>query len=341
MQTKATFTYKGKTYALADQQTWASTPIETFMREWSNSEGHVWGHTSGSTGEPKRIMLPKAAMTASAQLTNQHFGLKENDTILLCLSTDYIAGKMVVVRAIVGNLRIVIADVKSLPEWDDQIKFAALVPMQVEALLHTDSKSRERLKGIDTLIIGGSPLNQELQDELTALGMSNAYLTYGMTETLSHVAVARIGEGELTYKALKGITFETDERDCLKINAQHIQQAPFVTNDVVELLNSTSFRWKGRWDNVVNSGGIKLFPEKIEKKISDLFPDRRFYLKGEPDKRLGSCLVLKIEGSPLAEDEEKELLDAIKKRVEKYESPKSVTYLEKFEETTTGKTKRT
>lgn len=341
METTATFSYKGQTHALSDEKAWKGTPIASFMEAWTDNNDFVAGHTSGSTGVPKEIKLNKKAMTASAQLTNQHFSLTSGKSILLCLSTDYIAGKMVVVRAIVGGLHLVIAETKSLPEWTERIDFAALVPMQVESLLNHSEATRQRLAKIGTIIIGGSPLNETLQKKLTEIGIKNAYTTYGMTETLSHVAVAHIkGDGVLHYKALKGISFETDERECLIVHAPHIQKEPFVTNDVVELAGEGSFSWKGRWDNVVNSGGIKLFPENIEKKIAPLIK-KRFYMIGEKDDRLGSRLILKIEGSEPNTEETEALNAAIAQRVEKYERPKKIVYIQKFEETSTGKVKRT
>lgn len=312
------------------------------MKTWTNGDDFVWGHTSGSTGEPKNIRLNKEAMKASARLTNRHFGLKEGDSILLCLSTDYIAGKMVVVRAIVGNLRLVVADTKSLPEWDGDIDFAAFVPMQIETLLHHDAQSRERLSKVETMIIGGSPLSQELQKELIDLGAKQAYITYGMTETLSHVAVAHItgSDEDLTYHALPGIEFKTDHRDCLTITAKHICSEDFVTNDVVELIDPQSFIWKGRFDNVVNSGGVKLFPEKIEKKISDIMGSHRFYLKGEPDAKLGTKLVMKIERNEISAKEADDLKEKMKERLSRYEVPREIICVERFTETTSGKVKR-
>ena len=341
METSATFTYKGQTHPLSDPRTWAGTPIESFMRAWTDDKSYVTGHTSGSTGLPKEIELDKKAMSASARLTNQHFGLSEGKTILLCLSTDYIAGKMVIVRALEGNLRLVVTDTSSLPEWEDRIDFAALVPMQVEKLLHQNAESKKRLSEIGTIIIGGSPLSKQLQKELVEAGCQSAYTTYGMTETLSHVAVAGIdGSGDLNYQALKGITFTTDNRGCLVIKAPHIQAEPLITNDVVELKSDREFVWKGRWDNVVNSGGVKLFPEAIEKKIAHLI-DRRFYLTGGEDERLGSQLVLKIEGDEIGIQELEKLRAHISESVGKYEQPRKIIFVEHFQETRTGKVKRT
>lgn len=337
----ATFEYNGQTHPLADPASWPGTPLEGFMKDWTNQNDYVWGHTSGSTGEPKPLKLSKEAMKASARLTNRHFGLKPGDTILLCLSTNYIAGKMIVVRALEGGLRIVVAETKSLPEWATPITFAAFVPMQIEALLHHSEESRQRLRQVGTMIIGGSPLSDKLQAELLALGVTNAYTTYGMTETLSHVAVARIGEaGGLTYHALEGITLATDQRGCLVIHAPHIQAGPIVTNDVVETAGENAFCWKGRWDNVVNSGGIKLFPEKMEKTIAPLLPHRRYYLAGAPSEKFGTMLVLKIEGEPFTANQLNTLEKGLNELLEHHEQPKKILFVSRFAEIASGKVKR-
>lgn len=323
----------GKTISLDDIDQIEGTAIAGFLKEWTNSKDHVIGHTSGSTGKPKEIELRKESMRKSAEKTNKHFGLKKDDKILLCLKTDYIAGKMIVIRALVGGLNLICTEVTSCPKWEGDITFAAMVPMQVETLLH-DKEGRERLKRIKTLIIGGGPVSKETREKLIELDGPKCYVTYGMTETLSHVAVAEIGDKE--YKALEGIEFGTDDRGCLTIEAKHIQQEPFVTNDVVELADIHTFVWKGRWDNVINSGGIKLFPEEIEKKLSGI-TKQRFYITSKPDTLLGEKTVMMVEGERWSEAEENEMAEQMKKRLDKYEIPKEIIFMSKFEETRTGK----
>ncbi len=313
--------------------------VAPFLKEWLNPELFVGGHTSGSTGTPKPLQLNKQAMRASARLTNVFFNLQPGQRILLCLSTDYIAGKMIVVRALMGNLRLVSVPVQAAPVWEGKVHFAAMVPMQVQKLLET-ADGLARLQQIDQLIIGGSPLSEALRLRLSQLATPVAYQTYGMTETLSHVAVARIGkEKTLTFQALKGINFGTDERDCLVISAPHISAKPFVTNDVVCLLNATTFQWLGRWDNVVNSGGIKLFPEVIEKKIAPLF-SCRFFLAGEPDSLLDSRLSLWVEDDQWTPEVVEQMRGKIKLLVKKYECPQIFHFCKNFELTANGKLKR-
>ncbi len=308
-----------------------------FLREWMDDSEYVTGKTSGSTGIPKTIRLSKKAMIASALQTNRFFQLQNGDNALLCLSANYIAGKMMIVRAIVGGLNLITVSPSSAPQWEGSVRFAAMVPLQAQALLNTE-EGRKRLGSIDKLLIGGSPVSDLLEKELYKLPVA-AYLSYGMTETVSHVALCRIednGVKEKIYNALPDVTFRTDDRDCLVINASYLQHEPFVTNDVVKLLSATSFSWLGRWDNVINSGGIKFFPEEIERKIVDLI-EVRFYITSLPHTLLGQQIVLKVEGLPWSEEKKSLLLEQLTSRLTKYEIPKQILFVNKFEETTTGK----
>ena len=341
MAQSETINIDGHVSSVDDSSIWQGTAIEDFMRQWCNGEDYVMGHTSGSTGVPKPVRLMKAAMRESARRTNSFFGLKPGDSIMLCLSTDYIAGKMVVVRAIVGGLRLVIANVASSPEWTGGVDFAAMVPMQLKRLTESED-GQQRLGRIKTLIVGGGTVDIKLKKQFLALKKRpRAFLTYGMTETYSHVAVAEINkECEYIYKPINSIIFAVDNRGCLVIHAPYISEEGIVTNDVVELLDGNSFRWLGRFDNVVNSGGLKLFPETIEKKIADLMPCR-FYMAGEPDDTLGQRLVLKMEmREPLDKLCEKKLITDVEQRLNRYEKPRMLYYLPAFEETTSGKIKR-
>ncbi len=314
--------------------------LSLFLKEWANEKEYVTGQTSGSTGTPKTIRLSKKAMTASAIRTNNFFGLQKGDDILLCLSTNYIAGKMMVVRAIAGELNLVTVPPSSAPDWEGQVAFAAMVPLQVQTLLGSEA-GRKRLSSVDKLLIGGSPVSESLEKELCKLPV-NAYLSYGMTETVSHVALCRIEKDsakEKIYHALPDVTFSKDHRNCLIIHAPYLQSEPFVTNDVVTLHSETSFAWLGRWDNVINSGGIKFFPEEIERKIAGLLPER-FYITSLPHEQLGEQIVLKIESPTWNDAKKKSFLLQIACRLSKYEIPKQILFTDKFEETSTGKIKR-
>jgi O-succinylbenzoic acid--CoA ligase len=309
-----------------------------FLKEWFDKNDYVSGKTSGSTGTPKRIKLSKKAMLASAERTNSFFRLAKDTNLLLCLPVNYIAGKMMVVRAIAGGCNLITVAPSSLPDWTGQIDFAAMIPMQVQLLLENE-QGKYKLDSIHKLIIGGSQVSRTLQNKLSQLSTS-CYLTYGMTETVSHIALCKIGKNEENiYRALPGIHFRQDERNCLLIHAPYIQPEPFVTNDMVRLISDTSFVWIGRWDNIINTGGIKISPEDVEQKISELI-ESRFFITSVPDELLGQKVILKVEGAPWKADTQERFYKKISTLLSRYEIPKQIIFEEKFEETSTGKIKR-
>ena len=324
--------------------------LAAFLNDWSDDKTYILGKTSGSTGIPKTIRLSKKAMVASALRTNRFFQLKANDPVLLCLPVNYIAGKMVIVRAMVGQLNLIAVPPVSLPQWEGDIALAAMVPMQVHNLL-ADKEGRKRLSTVSKLLIGGSSVSESLIDKLLDFQV-DSYLSYGMTETVSHVALCRVKDKKdkedkedkrMIYTALPDVFFTIDDRNCLVVHAPHLQEEgqakPFVTNDVVELLSESSFCWLGRWDHVINSGGIKLFPETIECKISHLI-DSRFYITSSPDEILGQQLILKVESPAWSEPEMALFRQKAAALLSKYEIPKKIVFVDKFEETDTGKVKR-
>ena len=241
-----------------------------------------------------------------------------------------------IVRALLSGADLLVVTPSSLPltAIDEPIDFAAMVPAQVvESLKSTMQKSR--LSRITSLIIGGAPLSPGTEVELEKLPV-DMYATYGMTETVSHVALRRIGDSLSLYCALGGISFSIDERNCLIIHAPHFSVKEFVTNDVVELVDSRNFRWIGRYDHVINTGGIKVFPELIEKKIAGLFT-RRFFVTSCDDLKWGESVALVIEGEALSLEQEKIFLEKVRAKVNKYEFPRKVLYVQKFKETSSGK----
>ncbi|WP_243349023.1 AMP-binding protein [Parabacteroides sp. FAFU027] len=310
-----------------------------FLEKWMDNNDTVPGQTSGSTGTPKNIALSKQSMMASARLTNDYFKLKEGDTISMSLSANYIAGKMMIVRAWISNLHLIVCEPASMPEIPQRVKFGAMVPMQVEKLMSSES-GREALEQIEILIIGGSAIPYALEQRLKEIS-TVCYCTYGMTETVSHIALRRINGSEASeeYFALGNVRFELDERGCLVIFAPHLQAEPFVTNDLVELSSPYRFRWMGRFDNVINSGGIKLFPETIEQKLSPAIP-QRFFLTALSDEILGQKLALVIEGELYTEAETLILQEYISNYLSKYEKPRQIIFKKRFNETSTGKVKR-
>jgi o-succinylbenzoate---CoA ligase len=310
-----------------------------FLESWFDKSDTILAQTSGSTGVPKKLELKKAQMIASARLTNQFFDLQKEDTVLLCLSTNYIAGKMMIVRALVGQLHLIAIEPASYPIINKPVKFAAMVPMQVETLLNS-TEGLAAMSYIDKLIIGGSTTSALLEARLQNVSTS-CYATYGMTETVSHIALRKINGADSSdeYRALKGVRFEQDARDCLVIRAPHLQAEPFITNDIVILKNSMCFEWIGRFDNVINSGGVKLFPETIEKKIST-FIGQRFYITSKKDEKLGEKVVLVIESEPFSEIKKQELDIQLNSTLGKFEKPRQIIFISRFEETSTGKVKR-
>lgn len=315
----------------------AATPqVADFLDEWFSPADFVWGHTSGSTGTPKPLKLLKRDMEESARLTLDFFGITSHTTMLLCLSPDYIAGKMMIVRALLSGADLLVVQPSSHPfaTVDEPVDFAALVPAQVVESLRDDTQ-RERLARTGALIIGGAPLSSAAEARLDDLPV-HAYATYGMTETVSHVALRRIGDPSMCYRALGNITFTVDDRDCLVIHTPHFALRQFVTNDVVSLADERTFRWIGRYDHVINSGGVKIFPERVEQKMAGLLT-RRFFIAACDDEKWGECVALAIEGEPLSAAEEEALLHRIRAVVDRYEVPRRVVYLPAFAETSSGK----
>ena len=312
--------------------------VVTFLQEWYDDKDHVTGHTSGSTGTPKTIRLSKQDMLASAKITNTYFDIHSESRLLLCLSPSYIAGKMMIVRSILAGADLIVVPPSSSPlkHLEQDIDFAAMVPMQVETCL-TTPETAEKFSRIKQVIIGGAALSPVLEERLQQVP-TRCYSTYGMTETVSHVALRDINGVKKSpdYFALGDVHFETDERQCLIIHAPHLHQQTFTTNDIVNLVDTTRFEWLGRHDNVINSGGVKLFPEKIEAKIA-LLVKQRFFIMSEEDTQLGQRTVLVIEDVPWDKAGKKRLQEQLKQLLHPYEVPKKIYFREHFTETYSGK----
>lgn len=266
--------------------------IKTFLETWDNSEEFITVNTSGSTGKSTSVQLSKKKMELSARKTLEFFKLKKGNSALLCLSLETIAGKMMLVRSLIGQLKLHIVEISLNPirELEYPIDFVALVPLQLEAAIDTVP---EKLKIISTILVGGAQVSEKLIQKLKQNKLS-VYQSYGMTETISHVAIRIIGlETELYYTALKGITFSC-ENQRLVIHYPEISKQKLLTNDCVELIDSTHFKYIGRYDFIINSGGIKINPEELEQKISILFHEP-FFIWFIPDEHLAQKIVLIIE----------------------------------------------
>ncbi|HXP48746.1 MAG TPA: AMP-binding protein [Bacteroidia bacterium] len=311
-----------------------------FIKEWISPATTVKVKTSGSTGTPKVIEVSKEQMLESAKMTCRYFHITKRSNVLLCLSPEYIAGKMMLVRAFYSGANLVAVEPSSNPlrELNHKIDFAALVPLQVEEAL-SNAKTRKVFNSIENVIIGGATVPKKLAAKL-AKCTNNVYSTFAMTETLSHFALRRLSgkkKSEL-FEVLPGISITTDKRGCMIVNAPLLNEAPIVTNDIIEIIDEQHFKWLGRYDNVINSGGVKIHPEKLEEKLSAIIKDKRFFVAALPDKKLGQKLVLIIEGANRSE------VSKIKKAVErisgKYEKPKKYIVIQKFAETPNGKIQR-
>ena len=326
-------TLKEVAYSLVKEGLDYEKTIGDFLLDWCSHKETLHVHTSGSTGKPKRITLQKSKMVNSALATGQYFNLKSGESALLCLPTTSIAGKMMLVRAMVLGLRLdyVAPSSRPLDKTTKKYDFCAMVPLQAE-------KSIQQLHRIKHLILGGAPISYRLEERLKKLS-NLIYATYGMTETITHIAVRPISpKNDISFEVLPSIEVSQDKRNCLVIHAPRISDSPVITNDLVEIKGKERFSWLGRYDNVINSGGVKLIPEQIEAKLSSLL-EHRFFVTGIPDETLGQKLILILEGEGV---DEKTIMESIKEisNLNKFEVPKTIYSIGRFIETKTGKVQR-
>ena len=311
-----------------------SKEINQFLKEWFSIDPYIVVKTSGSTGNPKSISLRKDFMINSALATGSYFQLGENTKALCCLPINFIAGKMMLVRALVlgWNLDVIEPTSNPLQEITKEYDFSAMVPLQLR-------NSFSKIDQIKTLIVGGGVVSKDLEKAIQTVN-TKCYATYGMTETITHIAIKKLNkftqlelESVSVYKTLSDITISKDKRSCLVIHAPKVSDETIITNDVVELITNTKFIWKGRIDHVVNSGGVKLHPEEIEQKLSDVIHDR-FFVVGIPDEILGEKLILLIEGK------KRQITSKHFSKLSRFEIPRTTYFIPKFLETGTGKINR-
>ena len=300
-------------------------PVGDFLLDWFDSKDYIEMFTSGSTGEPKTVIVKKQAMVNSAIATGDFFDLIPGNSALQCLPVKYVAGKMMLVRAMILGLDLEFVAPSSHPLRNNEIDFdfVAMVPLQAQ-------NSIQELQKVKKLIIGGAAVNKTLEKQLLKL-KTEVYETYGMTETITHIAARKLGETAFT--VLPDVTVSYDDRNCLVIHAPKISDEVIITNDIVELVNENQFIFLGRIDNVINSGGIKLIPEQIENKLMSKI-QQRFFIASKSDNELGEKLVLVIEGDKVEFDH------SIYEDLDKYEKPKEILFISKFKETATGKIMR-
>ena len=316
-----------------------------FCLDWKHGQKEFELFTSGSTGKPKRLSVTRRQMESSARQTINALSLKRRDTALVCLNPEYVAGVMMLVRSLEAGMNIVFVSPSSNPfeGLSTPVDFAALVPMQAETILR--SADREKLNRQKAVIIGGAPVSFALEEAIQGIS-SPVFATYGMTETLSHIALKRLnGSGRSPYFEVLGNTrIRTDERGCLAVCSAVTCSQWIQTNDIVERAGEDRFIWKGRADFVINSGGVKVHPEEVEARVQEEAGLRgwkiRFAVVGLPDESLGEKTVLLVEDISFTEKKFRELLDLLSKRLNRYKLPKEFYVFSEFPETPTGKLKR-
>lgn len=300
--------------------------LGVFIAKWMDSSSEISLQTSGSTGTPKTVSMSKQVMVNSAIATGTYFKLNAGNSALSCLPFQYIAAKMMFVRAYVLGLEMdcINPSSKPLETVYKSYDFCAMVPLQLE-------NSIEYLHYIKTLIVGGATLSNGLKSKLTK-SLTSIYETFGMTETVSHIAVKDISNSSSLFEVLPTISVGVDARNCLTINAPHLVSKPIQTNDVVNLNSSTTFEWLGRYDTIINSGGIKIVPEQLEQQLED-FIEERFFITSQKDNSLGEIVIIVIERSKPYDTLNFDILESIKR-------PKRIYYVNQFIETISGKIKR-
>ncbi|MCF6353128.1 MAG: AMP-binding protein, partial [Cyclobacteriaceae bacterium] len=310
----------------------------TFCKQWLTNQKAFEQLTSGSTGKPKTIKITRAQMQLSARLTIEALSLKANDVALVCIDTAYIGGKMMLVRGLEHQLQLIINEPSANPldGLKQDFDFAAMVPMQFQ---HALQSSSARINACKAIIIGGASVSDLLAAQITNLKTA-IYSTYGMTETVSHIALKRLSSPSQNYYTTIGsIDIYTNNKEQLILKGAITNNKELITNDRAQILSPTTFKWLGRVDNVINSGGVKIQLETVEASIELLFNKlhitNQFFLASKPDAYWGNKLILFIEYPKLLPPET--LLSKLKKHLAKFTCPKEIIYVPKFAKTSSGK----
>ena len=303
--------------------------LKNFLSEWYSKKKIIEVTTSGSTGKPKTLRLAKDFVAASAQRTIQFFQLKKGDRVLHCLPERYVAGKLMIIRALLGNLDLFAAEPATNFSFlqTEKFRFAAMVPAQVNKILHSEPHPGSWFQNLEQLLIGGSAVPFSVEKKLQSIPTS-CYSSYAMTETATHIALRRLNENgaDEYYHCMDDITVQLSKENCLQIFMPGLAEQPLQTTDLAKLIDEKTFCILGRSDNVIISGGIKYSPEQIEKKLEP-FIKIPFLISSLPHESLGEQLVLVIEGN-----ENNELLQNVKiickKRLTKYEQPRQIIFVQ-------------
>lgn len=304
-----------------------------FINDWLSDRETFQLKTSGSTGVPKEIGAPRTLLELSAQNTISFLGLQPSYNALICLNIDFIAGKMMLVRSLVQqmNMFVLAPSLNPFEVYQEDFDFAAVVPLQLEKWLQVQ-RYVDRINRWKKIIVGGAALSVSLRNKCLSL-TPDLYETYGMTETISHIALKNIKTESFFTTVYDDLCLDIDERSCLKIKGEITGNKWLHTNDIVDLIDHKRFVFKGRADFVINSGGIKISPEEIEVLIAEnLKINYNFVVSSVPDEVLGEALVLVLERS------EEILLQF--DFLDKYKRPKTIIRLAEFPLTNSGKIDR-
>lgn len=344
--------FENKSIAPIDLQKWKNTDFflsanekiaANFIKDWYSDRKAFVLQTSGSTGTPKQITIKRELLEISAQNTLNALQISKGSKALICINTKYIGGTMMLVRALHNSMDMYFRSVTSNPLQellDEEIDLCAMVPLQLNEIIQ-NQHSLKQLAKIKNLLIGGGTVSDRIAEHLQDIP-TNVYHTYGMTETISHVALKKLNRSDKSkyFQAVGDNTFRTNDQNQLIISGAVTESKELVTNDIVNLINPQEFEWLGRFDNVINSGGVKFFPEQIERKISIAFTDNnitnQFFITAEKDDKFGEIIVLAIEG----EIATNYLDDVLKSTLNRYEIPKKVYFTHEFSQTETGKINR-
>lgn len=313
-----------------------------FILEWLDDEESLSVKTSGSTGEAKQIQLKKQHMINSAKATAKALNLKTNQTALLALSADYIAGKMMIIRSMVCDLNLIVVEPKGNPleNIDKKIDFAAFVPFQLSSILKSKTCCK-KLQQIENVLIGGGAIDESLVKIISSFP-NKFYSSYGMTETSTHIALRKLNgsSADKYYRVLPNVKISLDERLCLVIDADHLSEKQLITNDLATLISPSEFIIDGRHDHIINSGGIKISPETIEGKLKNIIQDN-FIITSVEDPQLGEKIILLIERDETDLEKLYDLWGKIDLVLDPYEIPKQIDFINPFIYTPSGKIDRT
>lgn len=239
-------------------------PIQELVRDFESDDFEMILTSSGTTGVPKEFRFSKKQVIASAYRTLKTFGLRKGMKAMLPISSHYVGGKMMIIRSILGEIDLLLLEPSRSPlkNVEGFFDFAPMVPLQV---LNSSEEDLTRLKKV---IIGGASVSSLLQEKIRKIESVDFFEVFGMSETLSNFSFRDLRNEKSFFSLQDGVEIRVDERSCLMVSVEGVTDGFLSTNDVVDLKNG-GFEWKGRFDFVVNSGGVKLFPEQLEAALND------------------------------------------------------------------------